>query len=197
MLINTDWLKTDRITTQIVDAGHYTAELSDSVDNNIKADCKRLGITIPVDGSGYIDDENIRAMAENYALFKLLFSYSSVRDNDSNVLREQATYYEQQYRISLQKLSTLTDNIKTAYAGTIKDYCRNDFGGATYDELPFAIKSAIDILMREDANRPAGVGSKTSQGVMVESYTAADFPPIVRSILGGYRKSVSFNVRYV
>ena len=106
-LVNTDWLQ-DKFTAKIVAEGKYTP-FETTIDNQITSDCDKRGIdVIPTDGSGYIDNPAIQAIATNYANFTLIFAYSSVSDDDGQTLKERGMYYEQQYRDQLAQLN-MTD----------------------------------------------------------------------------------------
>jgi hypothetical protein len=69
-----------------------------------------------------------------------------------------------------------------------KEYCNNDFDGVEDDNLPLTVLKAVDKLLLSEANRVSGVKSKTSEGLIVESYTAETIPMDIRTMLNPYRK---------
>lgn len=77
---------------------------------------------------------------------------------------------------------------KSIWIDFCKEYCNNDFEGVGDELLPLSLLKAVDKLIMSEANRVNGVSSKSTQGIVVESYTAETIPKDVKTLLVPYRK---------
>ncbi len=101
--INPTWLQVDKHSKHAYDAGLYT-DVEVDVDAELYRMCADRGITIPVDGSGYVDSVYLQTIATSLALWKLLSSASGVNDNDNDEYERKALANQQDYLISMGNL---------------------------------------------------------------------------------------------
>jgi hypothetical protein len=102
-LLNPEWVDFDKHTRALKLAGWY-AEVSDTIDNEIQANCIERGVTIPLDIDGYIDSPVLRSLSVDYAVFSLLTGNWGISDNDSQLYRDKASYHWSQYDKKLKSL---------------------------------------------------------------------------------------------
>jgi len=76
----------------------------------------------------------------------------------------------------------MTDQSEIYYE-LCKGYCNNDFEGVELASAPILIRSAVAMLIQNEANRVRGVRSKTSENIVVESYTAESIPKDIKQML--------------
>jgi hypothetical protein len=99
--INPTWLDTDKHGKAL---SSIYSEVEPIVDAEIYRACYDRGITIPVDGTGYIDSQYLQTIAINLALWKLLGSASGIRDNDNDEYERKSLAYQQEYYNGLSNL---------------------------------------------------------------------------------------------
>jgi len=102
-LINPIWLDVDKHTKALKASGWYDT-VSDTIDNSIIAVCAQRGVTIPTDVDGYIDSPFLRIIAVDFAIFSMLVGNWGVRDSDSQVYKEKASYHWGQYDKNVKML---------------------------------------------------------------------------------------------
>lgn len=186
-LVSEDWLKYDRHAKMLIDQGLYTAEVIDTIDSNVIADFDERGVAYEVDGNGNLTSKVLRRVAVDYALFILLGGNWGVVDSDKEIFRDKASYHEQQYRDGIASLPVYDDTLDQLVA-VVAEYCNQlTWIVDGYDNLPLTVQVAVRDLQRDYANRTTGVSSKTSQGIVVESYTSDDFSAKVKILLQPYR----------
>ena len=101
-LVNPDWINSDKHADHLITAGLWTG-VSDDVDAQLYQDCQDRGITIPVDGSGFIDSQYLQAIARFCALWLLFDSATGIRDSNTDIYREKAMRSQQMYLNNISK----------------------------------------------------------------------------------------------
>jgi hypothetical protein len=69
------------------------------------------------------------------------------------------------------------------YYDLCKGYCNNDFGGVELSSAPVLIQAAVAMLKQSEANKVRGVKSKTTEDIVIESYTAESMPKDIKQML--------------
>ena len=101
-LVNPDWINTDKHAEHLIQAGLWVG-ISDNVDAQLLQDCSDRGITIPVDGSGYIDSIYLQSISRFCALWFLFDSATGIRDKDSDIYRDKVMRAQQMYLNNISK----------------------------------------------------------------------------------------------
>jgi len=74
-------------------------------------------------------------------------------------------------------------NQEEIYYELCKGYCSNDFDGVELASAPILIRSAVAMLIQNEANGVRGVRSKSSEGIVVEAYTSESIPKDIKQML--------------
>ncbi len=101
--IDPSWITKDLHGSHLYDAGQW-AKVADTVDSKLNLDCARRGITIPVDGDGYIDSDALQSVAIDLAFWYLFASCRGVRDSNTDAHRQLAVDHQQMYLLGVSNL---------------------------------------------------------------------------------------------
>ena len=69
------------------------------------------------------------------------------------------------------------------YYDLCKGYCNNDFEGVALSAAPTLIQAAVAMLKQAEANKVRGVKSKTTEDIVIESYTMESIPKDIKQML--------------
>ena len=82
----------------------------------------------------------------------------------------------------------MSTNVRELQEAFVKDYCNNDFEGASGDALPFGVQEAINKLTAKSNNNPTGISQKENPDGKSVTFTAENMPKDVKMLLQPYRK---------
>ena len=103
MVVDTDWLLVDQHAIALVNAGAWTANLSDAVSNDIDELLWRHGYRMQV---GYVATPTVRKLATNYALRALFQSCVGIRDAETDaVYTDLARRYDSEFFACMRTLT--------------------------------------------------------------------------------------------